>query len=232
MTREVSSALTRERLKLLSYTVPSLEDSNAVEEVDPASMTRQERTIWEQPELRPLEFRSRDHSHIPVGPGAHRSYLPSLLGYMRGAVAPVPCSHCANGHGPFRQCVTVKDRAGDPMFSSACASCYFGATTYRCTFYRQHVGVRARAAAAPSASRPRSSGSSSAPSGHVGPRIGGVTLPAGRNYNDRAEVALAAAMLESAAVALRARSARMSAGLDVSDLEENDEEDDDDMEDD
>ena len=34
------------------------------EEVDPASMTRQEQTIWEQPELCPLEFWSRDHSHI------------------------------------------------------------------------------------------------------------------------------------------------------------------------
>ena len=55
----------------------------------------------------------------------------AALGQICGELALAACLRCANGKGPFVQCVVVKDR-----FAKSCCNCHYSSQGLSCSFRR------------------------------------------------------------------------------------------------
>ncbi|KAG6016397.1 hypothetical protein E4U43_003713 [Claviceps pusilla] len=62
-----------------------------------------------------------------------RSNVEALLALITGQVAPIPCTNCHKGHGPWTQCV-----AYDGLFCGSCSNCWFNASGSRCSFHENN----------------------------------------------------------------------------------------------
>ncbi|KAK2879515.1 hypothetical protein FQN49_000789 [Arthroderma sp. PD_2] len=84
------------------------------------------------PERRPIVWRNPD-GYFNVKPINTTSQNNAIINYPRGREAAEPCTKCADGYGPFEQCIVGADRGNFQDGKGACASCLWANRAASCS---------------------------------------------------------------------------------------------------
>ena len=92
--------------------------------------------IASSPPVRPISWRTYDGTiqRKPLSKESRASSRDAAINQTRGVVAAEECLHCADGFGPFTECVVATASDGRTVGQGACANCLWGGKTNRCSF--------------------------------------------------------------------------------------------------
>ncbi|KUI67543.1 hypothetical protein VM1G_03615 [Cytospora mali] len=106
------------------------------------------RHVIRLPRIREIKWNEERNKEHPYR-DSHARDITALIVYVTGVEAPMPCSHCAGGKGPFAGCIMISPDASEESKASilGCANCYYHSGQSLCSLkndlqYRRERGSR------------------------------------------------------------------------------------------
>ncbi|KUI58945.1 hypothetical protein VP1G_06169 [Cytospora mali] len=106
------------------------------------------RHVIHLPRIREIKWNEERNKEHPYR-DSHPRDITALIVYVTGVEAPMPCSQCAGGKGPFVGCIMISSDASEESKASilSCANCYYHSGQSLCSHkndlqYRKERGSR------------------------------------------------------------------------------------------